>query len=56
MQITNRVDVGTDGSCFHAHTFAESELLMAILDGSIGLLEDKPLPGDERNMHYFLTV
>ena len=50
------VDVGANGSSGDAQVFKNSELKAAIEDRSIGFPTADPLPGDDKNMPYFLVA
>ena len=48
------VDVGTNGSSSDAQIFNECYLRSGIVDGTLDVPDAEPLPGDDRDMPYFL--
>ena len=48
------VDVSSNGACSDAQIFNDSEFRDVIEDGSIGLPLPEPLPGDDRDLPYFI--
>ena len=48
------VDVGTNGSSSDAQIFNDCDLCSGIIDGTLDVPDAEPLPGDDRDMPYFL--
>ena len=48
------VDVGTNGSSSDAQIFNDCDLRSGIIDGTLDVPDAEPLPGDDRDMPYFL--
>ena len=50
------VDVGSNGSSSDAQIFNDSELKDVIEEGTLGLPDPEPLPGDDKNIPYFIIA
>ena len=50
------VDVGSNGCAGDAQIFNGSELKEVIEDGTIGFPDAEPLPGDDKDMPYFIAA
>ena len=48
------MDVGTNGSSSDAQIFNDCNLRSGIIDGTLDVSDAEPLPGDDRDMPYFL--
>ena len=48
------VDVGTNGSSSDTEIFNDCDLHSGIVDGTLDIPDAEPLPGDDRDMPYFL--
>ena len=48
------VDVGTNGSSSDAQIFNDCDLCSGIVDGTLDIPDAEPLPGDDRDIPYFL--
>ena len=48
------MDVGTNGSSSDAQIFNDCDLRSGIIDGTLDVPDAEPLPGDDRDMPYFL--
>ena len=48
-------DVGSNGRCSDAQSFNDCQLKHSVLDGTIGFPDADTLPGEDRDMSYFIV-
>ena len=49
-------DVGSNGCCFDVQIFNACQLRQSVMDGTISFPDADPLPGDDRDMPYFIMA